>query len=46
MPMVYNLQVILQASGEMVHYYNGKPVSADYNGGSKIIHSHRNCTEW
>lgn len=35
-----------EASGEMVHYYNGKPVSVDYNGGSKIIHSHRKCTEW
>ncbi|PON71644.1 BRCA1-associated [Parasponia andersonii] len=35
-----------EASGEMVHYYNGRPVAADYNGGSKLIHSHRNCTEW
>ncbi|KAM6551970.1 hypothetical protein CsatB_001778 [Cannabis sativa] len=35
-----------QASGEMVHYYNGRPVAADYNGGSKVIHSHRSCTEW
>ncbi|XP_038721752.1 protein BREAST CANCER SUSCEPTIBILITY 1 homolog [Tripterygium wilfordii] len=35
-----------EASGEMIHYLNGKPVSADYNGGSKIIHSHRNCSEW
>lgn len=30
----------------MVHYLNGKPVAADYNGGSKVIHAHRNCTEW
>ncbi|XP_062094809.1 protein BREAST CANCER SUSCEPTIBILITY 1 homolog isoform X2 [Humulus lupulus] len=35
-----------EASGEMVHYYNGRPVAADYNGGSKVIHSHRSCTEW
>ncbi|PSS17741.1 Protein BREAST CANCER SUSCEPTIBILITY like [Actinidia chinensis var. chinensis] len=35
-----------EASGDMVHYLNGKPVSADYNGGSKVIHAHRNCTEW
>ncbi|XP_048140732.1 protein BREAST CANCER SUSCEPTIBILITY 1 homolog [Rhodamnia argentea] len=30
----------------MVHYSNGEPVPADYNGGSRIIHSHKNCTEW
>ncbi|OVA13240.1 BRCT domain [Macleaya cordata] len=35
-----------EASGEMLHYFNGKPVAADYNGGSNVIHSHRNCTEW
>ncbi|KAI8524602.1 hypothetical protein RHMOL_Rhmol13G0161800 [Rhododendron molle] len=35
-----------EASGIMVHYLNGKPVAADYNGGSKVIHAHRNCTEW
>ncbi|KAL6201474.1 hypothetical protein ACLB2K_025188 [Fragaria x ananassa] len=35
-----------EASGEIVHYYNGKPVAADHNGGSNVIHSHRNCTEW
>ncbi|KAI9198398.1 hypothetical protein LWI28_015154 [Acer negundo] len=35
-----------EASGEMVHYYNGRPVAADYKSGSKVIHSHRNCTEW
>lgn len=35
-----------EASGEMMHYLDGKPVSADYNEGSNVIHSHRNCTEW
>lgn len=35
-----------EASGEMVHYFNGRPVSQDYKDGSKIIHSHKNCTEW
>ncbi|GFZ10751.1 tetratricopeptide repeat (TPR)-like superfamily protein [Actinidia rufa] len=35
-----------EASGDMVHHLNGIPVSADYNGGSKVIHAHRNCTEW
>ncbi|CAL5410206.1 unnamed protein product [Camellia sinensis] len=35
-----------EVSGIMVHYLNGKPVSADYNGGSKVIHAHKNCTEW
>ncbi|XVF45985.1 hypothetical protein PTKIN_Ptkin02bG0251800 [Pterospermum kingtungense] len=35
-----------EASGEMVHYYDGRPVPQDYNGGSKVIHSHKNCTEW
>ncbi|XP_052179394.1 protein BREAST CANCER SUSCEPTIBILITY 1 homolog isoform X2 [Diospyros lotus] len=35
-----------QASGVMVHYLNGKPVAADYSGGQKIIHAHRNCVEW
>ncbi|KAI6703383.1 hypothetical protein NL676_012519 [Syzygium grande] len=35
-----------EASGEMVHYSNGEPVPADYNGGCRIIHSHKNCTEW
>ncbi|KAA3466674.1 protein BREAST CANCER SUSCEPTIBILITY 1-like protein [Gossypium australe] len=33
-------------SGEMVHYYEGSSVPLDYNGGSKVIHSHKNCTEW
>ncbi|XP_058098715.1 protein BREAST CANCER SUSCEPTIBILITY 1 homolog [Magnolia sinica] len=35
-----------EASGKMLHYFNGKLVAADYNGGSNVIHSHRNCTEW
>ncbi|GFZ09524.1 tetratricopeptide repeat (TPR)-like superfamily protein [Actinidia rufa] len=35
-----------EASGDMVHHLNGKPVSVDYNGGSKVIHAPRNCTEW
>lgn len=36
----------MQASGEMVHYYNSRPAAADHNGGFKVIHVHRNCTEW
>ncbi|KAL6841523.1 hypothetical protein ACP4OV_028666 [Aristida adscensionis] len=36
---------ITEVSGEMVHYYNGKQVSADFNGGS-VIHSHKSCLEW
>ncbi|MED6120380.1 hypothetical protein PIB30_020394 [Stylosanthes scabra] len=35
-----------EASGPMMHYCGSKPVSADYEGGYKVIHSHRNCTEW
>jgi BRCA1-associated RING domain protein 1 len=35
-----------EASGEMTHYYRGEPVSADFNGGSKVIHVHKNCAEW
>ncbi|KAK8987581.1 hypothetical protein V6N11_027327 [Hibiscus sabdariffa] len=35
-----------EATGEMVHYYEGRPVPQDYNGGSMVIHSHKNCTEW
>lgn len=41
-----NLPPKLQASGEMIHYNNGIPVAADYNGGSRVIHSHKNCAEW
>ncbi|XP_064970451.1 protein BREAST CANCER SUSCEPTIBILITY 1 homolog isoform X1 [Musa acuminata AAA Group] len=33
-------------SGEMMHYFNGKPVAADFNGGRNVIHSHKHCTEW
>ncbi|KAJ8627253.1 hypothetical protein MRB53_020560 [Persea americana] len=35
-----------EASGVMLHYFDGKPVSADYNRGFNVIHSHSNCTEW
>ncbi|XP_065857771.1 protein BREAST CANCER SUSCEPTIBILITY 1 homolog isoform X2 [Euphorbia lathyris] len=34
-----------EASGEMVHYSNGRPVAANFNG-VKVIHAHRNCAEW
>lgn len=37
---------MLQASGEIVYFCNGRAVSADHSGASKIIHAHRNCTEW
>ncbi|KAE8669308.1 hypothetical protein F3Y22_tig00112249pilonHSYRG00229 [Hibiscus syriacus] len=40
------LEVYFVATGEMVNYYEGRPVPQDYNGGSKVIHSHKNCTEW
>ncbi|ESW19932.1 hypothetical protein PHAVU_006G167200 [Phaseolus vulgaris] len=35
-----------EVSGPMVHYLDGKPVPADYEGGFKVTHCHRNCTEW
>ncbi|KAJ0239392.1 Protein BREAST CANCER SUSCEPTIBILITY 1 [Hirschfeldia incana] len=35
-----------EASGEMAHYHRGEPVSADFSGGSKVIHVHKNCAEW
>ncbi|XP_043700084.1 protein BREAST CANCER SUSCEPTIBILITY 1 homolog [Telopea speciosissima] len=36
-----------EASGEMMHYFRGKPVALDYyDEGSNVIHSHKNCTEW
>ncbi|KAG2249104.1 hypothetical protein Bca52824_088732 [Brassica carinata] len=35
-----------EASGEMAHYHRGEPVSADFSGGSKVIHAHKNCAEW
>lgn len=40
------MQFQLQASGSIVHYFDGKPVADDYEGGSKVVHCHRNCTEW
>ncbi|KAK7303081.1 hypothetical protein RJT34_13980 [Clitoria ternatea] len=35
-----------EASGPMMHYLDGKPVTVGYEGGSKVTHCHRNCTEW
>ncbi|GLT52184.1 hypothetical protein SLA2020_255370 [Shorea laevis] len=35
-----------EAEGEMVHYLNVKPVAQYCSGGSMVIHSHKNCTEW
>ncbi|KAK8943022.1 hypothetical protein KSP39_PZI009112 [Platanthera zijinensis] len=35
-----------EVSGEIMHYFNGKPVASDYNEGVNVIHSHRSCTEW
>ncbi|KAJ4880895.1 Protein BREAST CANCER SUSCEPTIBILITY 1-like protein [Raphanus sativus] len=35
-----------EASGKMAHYHKGEPVSADFSGGSNVIHVHKNCTEW
>ncbi|KOM53557.1 hypothetical protein LR48_Vigan09g221600 [Vigna angularis] len=35
-----------EVSGPMVHYLDGKPVPADHEGGFKVTHCHRNCTEW
>ncbi|XP_029130849.1 protein BREAST CANCER SUSCEPTIBILITY 1 homolog isoform X2 [Cajanus cajan] len=35
-----------EVSGPLVHYLDGKPVTADYEEGSKVTHCHRNCTEW
>ncbi|KAL6609684.1 hypothetical protein ACP70R_039653 [Stipagrostis hirtigluma subsp. patula] len=37
---------ITEVSGEMVHYHNGKQVPAEFNGGTNVIHSHKNCLEW
>ncbi|KAI4297361.1 hypothetical protein L6164_037256 [Bauhinia variegata] len=34
-----------EASGEMMHSCNGRPIIADFER-PKVIHSHRNCTEW
>ncbi|CAI8618535.1 unnamed protein product [Vicia faba] len=35
-----------KASDTIMHYFYGKPVIVDYEGGSKVIHCHKNCTEW
>ncbi|RCV17000.1 hypothetical protein SETIT_3G183600v2 [Setaria italica] len=37
---------ITEESGKMVHYHNGKEVPAEFNGGTGVIHSHKNCLEW
>ncbi|GJM89024.1 hypothetical protein PR202_ga05620 [Eleusine coracana subsp. coracana] len=37
---------ITEESGEMVHYHNGKQVPAEFNEGTNVIHSHKNCLEW
>ncbi|XP_021733074.1 protein BREAST CANCER SUSCEPTIBILITY 1 homolog [Chenopodium quinoa] len=34
-----------EASGEMAHYSEGRPVLANHSEGS-VIHSHKICTEW
>ncbi|XP_074269607.1 protein BREAST CANCER SUSCEPTIBILITY 1 homolog [Silene latifolia] len=34
-----------KASGEMLHYVQGKRVPASHSG-ETVIHSHKNCTEW
>ncbi|KAJ4980719.1 hypothetical protein NE237_031556 [Protea cynaroides] len=35
-----------EASGEMMHYFRGQPITSEYEGRSNVIHSHKNCTEW
>lgn len=35
-----------EASGVMVHYLKGKPISGDETRGPNVIHSHKYCTEW
>jgi hypothetical protein len=42
----YFMRFEIQASGPMVHYFDEKPVTADFEGEPKVIHCHRNCTEW
>ncbi|CAL1402976.1 unnamed protein product [Linum trigynum] len=37
---------VSEDSGEIVHYFNGKPVAADQVGQSKVIHCHKSCAEW
>lgn len=36
---------LMQGSGRMVHYFNGKPIDNDIKN-SKVIHAHWNCVEW
>ncbi|KAG9157607.1 hypothetical protein Leryth_026757 [Lithospermum erythrorhizon] len=35
-----------EVSGVMVHFFKGKPVDENFNGGSGVIHAHKSCTEW
>ncbi|CAN6486193.1 unnamed protein product [Victoria cruziana] len=35
-----------EGSGPMLHYVNGRPVSAWANNGSHVVHVHRKCAEW
>ncbi|XP_023002972.1 protein BREAST CANCER SUSCEPTIBILITY 1 homolog [Cucurbita maxima] len=35
-----------EASGRMVHYFNGKPIDTDDVKNSKVVHAHWNCVEW
>ncbi|KAJ3696143.1 hypothetical protein LUZ60_001520 [Juncus effusus] len=37
---------VTEVSGEMVHYFEGKPVNPDFITEGNIIHSHKNCLEW
>ncbi|KAF3774033.1 hypothetical protein EJ110_NYTH54049 [Nymphaea thermarum] len=33
----------VEVCGEMLHFANGRIASSDYNGGSAVVHAHRNC---
>ncbi|ERN18923.1 hypothetical protein AMTR_s00067p00180030 [Amborella trichopoda] len=35
-----------EASGQMLHYINGKPVGDDYKTQSNSLHVHKKCAEW
>ncbi|XP_031501929.1 protein BREAST CANCER SUSCEPTIBILITY 1 homolog isoform X2 [Nymphaea colorata] len=35
-----------EGSGPMLHYINGRPVSAWGRNGSRVVHVHRKCAEW
>ncbi|TYJ28051.1 hypothetical protein E1A91_A07G231400v1 [Gossypium mustelinum] len=37
---------ISEATGMMLHYINGKPVTGDASFGSNVIHVHSSCIEW